>query len=293
MTKILALAAGALTMTAGTFGTADALSICQVSGASHALPSSVKESSGLARSMRDPGVFWTHNDAGNDPVLFAVSSDGRLRNQVRVTGASQQDWEDIAAAPCGGSNCLFVGDIGDNSEKRPSISIYRIPEPAANASTAGSPVALQARYPNGPRDAEAMFIVSGNIYIVTKGRKGPVELYRYPRGATGTATLESVRQIFPAPRSSSDRVTSASASPDGKWVGIRTYRTLYLYRADELVSATAKQQPIEIDLAPLKEFKGEGLAVANDGSVWLSSEAGKKEPPRLAFLKCSLPVQSS
>src|SRR3954464_7281661 len=56
-----------------------------------------KEASGLAPSHRMPGVLWTHNDSGGDPVLFAVNSDGSLRGRLRVDGVSNLDWEDIAS----------------------------------------------------------------------------------------------------------------------------------------------------------------------------------------------------
>lgn len=277
-------------------GTGAAAANCQVSGPGSDLPKDLKESSGLAQGRRDPGLFWSHNDAGNSPVLYGVSSDGSLEATIRVQGASHDDWEDIAAGPCGGSSCLFVGDIGDNSEKRGTITIYRVEEPASgDASATATP--LEARYPNGPRDAEAMFMLSDDIYIVTKGREGPIELYRFPatKSQDGTATLERLRELWPAPKSSNDRVTSASASPDGRWVGIRTYRKLYIFPASSLTGTSgAIAESIVMDLTPLKEKGGEGLALANDGTVWLSSEAGgKKEPARMSRLKCVLPAPTS
>src|SRR5690606_27133660 len=93
------------------------------------LPRDTKETSGLARSSIDPDVFWTHNDRGNDPVLFAIGSDGALRARVTVTGASLIDWEDIERGPCGDGRCLFIADIGDNSANRESITIYEVAEP--------------------------------------------------------------------------------------------------------------------------------------------------------------------
>jgi hypothetical protein len=277
-------------------GTGAAAADCQVSGPGSDLPKDLKESSGLAQGRRNPGLFWSHNDAGNPPVLYGVSSDGSLGATVRIQGAKHDDWEDIAAGPCGGSSCLFVGDIGDNSGKRGTITIYRVEEPAAgDASATATP--LEARYPDGPRDAEAMFMLSDDIYIVTKGREGPIELYRFPgaKNQKGTATLERLRELWPAPKSSNDRVTAASASPDGRWIGIRTYRRLSIFPASSLTGTSgAVPEPIVMDLSPLKEKGGEGLALANDGTVWLSSEAGgKKEPARMSQVKCVLPAPTS
>ena len=275
-------------------GSADAAAECRVSGSGHDLPRDLKESSGLARGRRNPDLFWSHNDAGNSPVLYGVSSEGSLGATVRIQNATLEDWEDIEAGPCGGTNCLFVGDIGDNSGNRGAITIYRIEEPAAGAASAAA-TSLRAQYPGGPRDAEAMFMLSDDIYIVTKGREGPIELYRFPRAGSqrGTTTLERVRELWPAPKESDDRVTSASASPDGRWVGIRTYRKLYIYPAGSLTSTTGSiPEPIVMDLSPLREKGGEGLALANDGTVFLSSEAGGKGRARLSRLTCVLPSKT-
>ncbi len=262
--------------------------VCTADGASKTLPDAVKESSGLTQSRRDPGVFWTHNDAGNQPVVFAVSRDGALRSQVRVTGARLEDWEDIEAGACGGRNCLFIADIGDNDAARSTITVYEIEEPAIGATSSSNATAHTARYPGGPRDAEAMFVLSGRVFVVTKGRTGAIELYRWPQGQ-GTVTLERIRELFPKPRNQQDFVTSASASPDGKWVAIRTYRTLYIYKASSL-TAPGNPTPLTADLTPAGEKQGEGLAILNDGTVWLSSEAGgKKGSPALTSMSCNLP----
>jgi hypothetical protein len=84
-------------------------------------------------------------------------------------------------------------------------------------------------------------------------------------------------------------VTAATSTPDGRWVGIRTYRTLHIYEAEALVSGRPVT-PHEIDLESLSEAQGEGLAMDNDGTVWLSSEAAnRRSSPELHRLSCGLP----
>lgn len=263
---------------------------CEVVDRDNPLPDEVRETSGLARSTRDPGIFWTHNDAGNGPHIFAIGEDGRLIQRVRVTGAEPSDWEDLEAAPCGdGGACLYVGDIGDNDAERERITIYRVREPdPADGSASADP--LHARFPDGPRDAEALFADgSGDLYVITKGRAEEVALYRYPgpQRPGETVTLERIRTLFPPPGDNADRVTAATSTPDGLWVGVRTYRTLYLYRTRALVSAGAID-PITVDLSGLAEPQGEAIAIADDGTVWVSSEAGDRGP-RWSRLRCELP----
>ena len=265
--------------------------VCEVVAKGIELPGDVRETSGLARSTRGTDIFWTHNDAGNDPVIFAISTAGQLLQRVTVAGASLTDWEDITAGPCPDGSCLYIGDIGDNDGNRTNVTVYRVQEPAPAATTTARAVALRARYPDGPRDAEAMFVdAGGRVHIVTKGRDADIALYRYPatQREGETATLERVRALFPQPRANDDRVTAAAASPDGRWIAIRSYRRLFIYAALELMGATSTT-PIEFDLAPLAEQQGESLVLTDNGDVWTSSEAENRGArPTLARLRCRL-----
>jgi hypothetical protein len=265
---------------------------CRVASASSPLPGDVRESSGLAQSRRDPGLFWTHNDAGNTPEIYALDAEGRLVQQVRVAGAEAADWEDIESGPCSGGNCLFVGDIGDNDGERQTITVYRIPEPASGSGESQPAEPLHARFSDGPQDAEALFALpSGDLYILTKGRQGPIALYRFPspQRSGETATLERVRELFPEPEDTDDRVTAATSSPDGRWVGVRTYRNLFLYPADQFV-AGEPVAPTLVDLQPLGQSQGESLAISADGKIWLTSEAENDDSqPTWAQLQCTFP----
>ncbi len=75
-------------------------------------------------------------------------------------------------------------------------------------------------------------------------------------------------------------------SRDGLWVVVRTYRTLYFYPADALARSLAVE-PGVVDLTPLAEIQGEAVAVANDGTIWLTSEAELGgDLPVLVRLQC-------
>src|SRR5262245_836723 len=139
------------------------------------------EASGIAASRRTPGVLWALNDSG-DPVIYALDATGAVTGHVRVTGAQVEDWEAIAAGPCKSGSCLYVGDIGDNNGTRKQITIYRVPEPAVGDDITATAEVFHARYPDRPQDAESLVLTSdGALYIVTKGEKGRVALYRFPR----------------------------------------------------------------------------------------------------------------
>jgi len=264
--------------------------LCQVTFAGAPLPREVRETSGLAESGKQPGVFWTHND-GKKPELFAVRSDGTVSGRVRVAGVKLRDWEDLGVGPCGSGTCLYLADTGDNGGERSDVTIVEVPEPALTAGTASASRVVQLRYPDGAHDAEAVFrMPGGDLFIVTKGRHGAVELYRVPRDTGGDVRmLERIRELAPQPSDPLDWVTGGAASPDGKWVAVRSYRELRFYRADDLLG-DGTAQPVVVDLTPLGERQGESVAFARDGSVWLSSESENPlHPPTWSRLVCELP----
>ncbi|MDT5294667.1 MAG: hypothetical protein QOJ76_1547, partial [Acidobacteriota bacterium] len=122
----------------------------------------IDESSGIVASRRNPGLFWTHNDSGDGPFVYAFDRAGRSRGTWRVEGASARDWEDIAAGPGPetGRPYLYAGDIGDNEGRRDYVVVYRFPEPEIKPEDAGAtgdrprstePAdALRLKYPDGP-----------------------------------------------------------------------------------------------------------------------------------------------
>lgn len=206
---------------------------------------------------------------------------------MRVQGADNADWEDLAAGPCpGGGNCLFVADIG-NERRGQTVDVYRVAEPRPDDAETERAERFRARYPHRLHDAEAFFVLpDGRAYVVTKGNRGPVILFRFPFQPDATAEMQEVRVLAPRPRSA-ESVTGASASPDGRWVAIRTYSSLHLYRTVDLLGSGAPVHTMSLDT--LREPQGEAVALANDGTVLLTSERRRGRGPFFARLSCTLP----
>ena len=248
---------------------------CRVAQRLVSLPTIVPESSGAAMSRRNPDVVWTHNDSGGDPMLFAVDLLGRPLGSVRVTGAENVDWEDLAAAPCGSGSCLYISDTGDNEADRDDAVVYRIEEPTGYSGAVSGLEVYPIRFPDGPHDVEALFVLPPEqMYFVTKGADGPIALYRYPGPPQPDrpVELEHVRALSEGNVPLEDRVTGADASPDGRRVALRTRTRLIIYQTEDLLSGSATA-PVTADLRSLGESQGEGLAFAPNGVIVLTSEA--------------------
>lgn len=265
---------------------ADDTAVCGAPSIASALPDALRETSGVAASRAHPGIFWTHNDSGNDPFIFAIDSTGAIRGRVRLDGVTNRDWEDIAAGPCepGGATCLFVADIGDNNERHPRIAIYRFPEPDPARDTVVSVARLRATYPDGPRDAEALFVTGTGIYIVNKGWSDAIELFRLaPPYRTGTTVmLEKVQRLAPPPTSVSAHVTAAAADPGGR-VAIRTYASLRFYQVD---GDTLTPIGRAADLVAPHQLQGEGVDFVSPDRLVVTGEAQGPRPASVALLSC-------
>lgn len=246
------------------------------------------EASGLAVSQRVPGRLWSHNDSGQ-ATLFALDARGSVTARVSVTGAAVGDWEAIAVGPCAGGSCLFIADIGDNAAKRPGVIIYRIAEPAANETSVAVAGVINLTYPDGAHDAESLLVTKdGDILIVTKGETGPVGVYRVPANAraSGTAQLERVGAAIQGKAAPEQRITDGTVSSDGRWVVLRTRASLVFYRTADFVKGEWREAR-RVDLTPLGEPQGEGVALGAGNAVYVAGEGGgKKQPGTLARFTC-------
>src|SRR4051812_20403333 len=52
----------------------------------------ITEASGIAASKCQPGIFWTHNDSGDDAFIYAINATGDNLGTWRINGAINNDW---------------------------------------------------------------------------------------------------------------------------------------------------------------------------------------------------------
>jgi hypothetical protein len=250
------------------------------------------EASGLALSRRDPNVLWSLNDSGA-PAVVALSPSGELLGRVRVAGASVNDWEDVSVAPCGDESCLYIADTGNGGgTQRNDVVVYRVREPLPSDRETAPPDVFDVAYPDGEdHESDAVFVLNEQLFLITKGH--PAVLFAFPRNLTpGTMqTLERLGEIptagFPPgtiPRRY--RVTDAEASPDGQWVAIRTNDALLVYRSADLL-ARRTHTFWRADLRFLAEPRGEGVAISDEGDVFLASERVSEGTGTFTHLKCA------
>jgi len=270
------------------------------------LDPALMEVSGIARDPRRPDLFWMHNDSGNETVLFAVDSLGRLLASAAVAGATDRDIEDLSIGRCGSEWCAYLGDIGDNLGQHSSVFVHRVPLP--DPADVDGPAGVVERlgeltatgswefvFPDGPRDAEGLLVdvERGELGIVSKGREGAVVLYgarlaeleREPGGVRALARIG--RLPVPIGEHSTQMVTGAELSPDRSWLALRAYASLHLLRWSGVVDQDTLRAPLTVSLISALEPQGEGVTWSADGeTLWLASEGRGGRPPQLSRIRC-------
>ncbi len=252
----------------------------------------LSEISGITASLRQDDLWWVHNDSDDIPRIFALDSNGLVVVTLRVPGAVNEDWEDIAAAPGpDGSPSLYIADIGDNERERDFVVIYRVKEPDLSKGTdiesTSSVEPFQFRYPDGPHDAEAMVIdgAAGRLYVITKADGANCQIFRSPLPLRlgESMTFEQVTGAAASAASVWRRVTAAAVSRDASRMVVRTY-----FSAVELVRRNGRDfesmfaaapQPVTLPL----EQQGEAITYSRDGTALITTS--EKIPAPLNIIR--------
>ena len=226
----------------------------------------ITESSGLV--ARD-GLVVTVNDSGDGNRVFVV--DPATGDTVGTT-RWQGEPRDIEALAPAGPGEVWVGDIGDNAAVRDDITVARVPVGRGDREVQAPTYRLV--YPDGPHDAETLLADprTGRLHVVAKEFIG--RLYAAP------AQLDPDR---PNELTLVDEVlgiaTDGAFLPDGEHLVLRNYGQAAVYRWPDL------ERVAQVDLP--RQPQGEGIAVAEDGTVLLSSEGEGAE-----VLRVELPLDA-
>lgn len=221
----------------------------------------IVESSGLV--VRD-GLVVTVNDSGDGARVFTV--DLRDGSTVGVT-EWDDDPHDLEALAPAGRGQVWVADTGDNLGNRTSVTVTRVPVGRGDRSVDGEQFELT--YPDGPNDAEALLAhpVTGRLYVVTKGVLAG-RIHEAPATLSASAP-NPLTPIGDAP----GLVTDGAFFPDGRHLVLRNYGKATVLTFPGLAEVAEFQLP--------SQQQGEGIAVAPDGQVYLSSEGARSPLLRL------------
>ncbi len=259
------------------------------------------EISGMAVSRRHPDTIWVHNDSGDASHLYAISEGGEVQATVTLEGVTHTDWEDMAGFELDGRRYLLIADTGDNGGLRKTLSLHVIAEPDSIGDRSVTPAwTIRFRWPDGPRDCEAVAVDAerGEILLIGKKRVPP-DLFRLPLRPDGSdiqvaepigrlagivqPTAEDLRRNPRFGRYRS-QITAADLSEDGRRLAVLNYRTAYVYvrHENEGWGEAVTRTPIEVPYPWLPQ--AEAIGFDGQGHLWIASE---KRPTPLLRLPLS------
>ncbi|MFV1967686.1 MAG: SHD1 domain-containing protein [Pirellulaceae bacterium] len=238
----------------------------------------IDESSGLARSRREAGFFWTHNDSGSDARVYLIDDQGRDRGSFLVQDTLAYDFEDIFSYSEDGRHFLVLCDVGNNGRAAPIQMLHIVDEPEFDRQhgLVGEPT-LDARtiyysYEDDHRDCEAVGFdpTSKTILFVSKERETTCYVYALPMPEPNPNKAFSARKIATLHLSS---VTGMDVSSDGRRAVLSTYGHAYEFQRDpdEGWTDTFSRKPRRIVLP--ERVQGESISYgADEKTLYLTSE---------------------
>lgn len=241
------------------------------------LPRVLNESSGLI--YLENGNLLSHNDSGGKAELYEFEpGSGDLARVIKVNGARNVDWEEIASD----SFYIYLGDFGNNMGNRQHLLIYRISKEQVEKNDDVTPDIIRFKYPDQTNfrsrnfhnfDCEAMIAVGEKIILFSKNRSDfRSDIYIIPSEpgeyiAEKKGTLETEGLITAADiNAKGDKVALLGYT----YLGGNQFKSIIFLISDfeemDLMSGQTKR----IDLVMRKQT--EGLCFYDDTKVYFSEE---------------------
>jgi len=130
------------------------------------LPLTLKEIPGT-ETTKQSNLIWTLNDGGNKAILYGLDKNGVIKKELKVN-AKNHDWEDLTSDKQGN---LYIGDFGNNLNKRKNLVILKVSSDSLNNSGKTDIERISFRYSNQEKfppkkkslhfDCEAFFHYNG------------------------------------------------------------------------------------------------------------------------------------
>ena len=167
----------------------------------------------------------THTDSGGKAELYAINpKSGAITKTVRITNATNVDWEDITQDAA----YIYIGDIGNNSGNRTDLKIYKISKADYNTSEEVTAEIIAYSYtdqkdftrrPNNTNwDAEGLISYGDKLLIFTKNWvDNKTNVYSIPK------TNGPHSAVLVSSHNTNGLITGADSSPDESVIYLTGY----------------------------------------------------------------------
>lgn len=227
--------------------------------------------------------LWAINDSGDDPKLYQINKDGSIAKEILITNAKNIDWEDMTQNTFGH---FFLGDFGNNDNKRRWLTIYKIENPIDIKGDTTEAEIIKFNYPEltdrpvkpGDRnyDLEAFVSYKRHLYLFTKNRTEPFD------GITNVYKVGDHAANFDAQLIGSFKtcttmeklcwITSAALSPNREKLALLDSTSIWLFEnfeGDNFFSGDVSR--IDLGIVTQKE----AITFFDDNTIVFTDEAFK------------------
>ena len=241
------------------------------------LSNTVHEVSGITCLGKDH--LYVINDSGNKNLLYRLDQKGSILDKIKLPDTENLDWEDLAYDT---QNNIYVGDFGNNNNKRKDLMIYRVGG-VLNKDISVEKIWFsledQKKFPpkkkNFNYDIEAFIHLNNHLYLFTKNRsskfEGTTKLYKLP-----ASPGKHVAKLIGTYRTCKDNadcfVTGATVNRSGDTIVLLTYNKLFVlsdFKGDDLFGGSI--QKIKLNHYSQKE----GVCFKNDSTLYITNEKTK------------------
>lgn len=239
------------------------------------LPEKLNENSGI---ILYDNLLWTFNDSGGRNKLYALNKDGKIKKEIEIKDAKNDDWEDIAQD----KKHIYIGDFGNNNGGRKNQKIYKIKKKdirkkdkqELKSTTIKFDFSNQQTFgflpKQTPFDCEAMVVFKESLYIFTKDWSDKTTTaYQIP-------TKEGEYVVKPQKKfNATGLITGADISPDKTklvLVGYENYKSFVWLFPDILSNDLFEGRKVFIDLDKLFDAQTEGVCFKDNNTILVSCE---------------------
>lgn len=240
------------------------------------IDTTICECSALVKPDPDFDIYYTLNDSGCKPEVFAINEKGELLDKKTIPNTVNKDWEELAFYKDSLQNPhLVIGDIGNNYSARKDLRLYNYDVTANTTIAHPFSYADQLQFPpiedSLNFDCEAFFIRDSSYYFISKNRgKGPVKLYQLAQDTAAHTAHVIQRLTFKG------MVTSCSAFKDAlgkEKIAVLLYGRIFLFHI------TDSREGIQFVPYGVIKFpscgQAEGICWFNEQELRVTNERGK------------------
>lgn len=244
--------------------------------------------------ITESSTLWAVEDSGNKNKIYRIDDKGKATDAVELDDTENEDWEDITSDREGN---LYIGDFGNNSNKREDLAIYKVSAGELDGDKAEVDYKISFYYPEQSKfppkkskliyDAEAFFEHGGNFYLFTKNRSarfdGSFAVYKIPN-KPGRHEAQLIASLQSCKTYRKCAITAADVSPDGTTAVLLSGDKIWLIEDFATKGFTQDNlKPYSLDHYSQKE----GVCFKDNNTLYIADEKHKRSGGMLYKVKIS------